>query len=155
MTVPLTRVAFQQLIDEDIEVMKNMRELFVNCSGRLEWEHIIAVLEATPDRVYGKKEDTTVAQYRKKPIVIDAFQMTKERRRNNLDWPDWLHRAWNTDGGEGSLNIDEDDPKRERLVIFTKEGVYRVKWNAWIIQGIQGELYPCEPDIFEATYEAL
>lgn len=96
-----------------------------------------------------------MAQYRKRPIVVDAFQMTHRHRWDNLNWPDWLNRAWQMDGGESSLNIDADDPKCERLVIFTKEGVYRLKWNDWIIKGIQGELYPCKPDIFETTYDKV
>ena len=41
----------------------------------------------------------------------------------------------------------------DRLVIQTLEGVLTVSWNDYIIQGVQGELYPCKPDIFEATYE--
>ena len=81
--------------------------------------------------------------------------MTKERRWTNVDWPDWLHRAWQMDGGESSLDIDADDPKRERLVLGTLEGVHRVEWNDWIIQGVKDELYPCEPDIFERTYEPV
>ena len=34
-------------------------------------------------------------KYRKKPIVIEAFQMTKERRQDNSEWPSWLNEAWN------------------------------------------------------------
>ncbi len=93
-------------------------------------------------------------KYRKKPIVIEAFHMTEERRNSNVDWPEWLHKAWNTEG-EGSLFPDTDDPNLYHLCIGTLEGVYRVQWNDWIIQGIKGELYPCKPDIFEATYEAV
>lgn len=93
-------------------------------------------------------------KYRKKPVVIQAFQMTKEQRWDNSEWPHWLHKAWNTKG-EGALFINPDDPKRERLVIGTLEGVHRVEWNDWIIKGIKGELYACKPDIFDATYEAV
>ena len=96
-----------------------------------------------------------MAKYRKKPVVIEAFQMTEARRRDNSEWPFWLNMAWNTDPGEGALGIDPDDPKRNRLVIGTKEGVYRVAWDDYIIQGIQGELYPCKPDIFKATYDLV
>lgn len=96
-----------------------------------------------------------MTQYRKKPIVIEAFQMTKERRWDNKDWPNWLNLAWQKDPGEGSLYIDEDDPERERLALGTLEGVHRVSWGDWIIQGIKGELYCCKRDIFEATYEAV
>ena len=98
---------------------------------------------------------TTAARYRKKPIVIEAFQMTLTRRWDNSEWPSWLSEAWNMDIGEGAMWIDPDDSARERLVLGTKEGVHRVSWNDWIIRGIQGELYACKPDIFEATYEPV
>ena len=94
-------------------------------------------------------------QFRKKPVVIEAFQMTRERRHDNSEWPNWLHEAWNREPGEGALFVDADDENRERLVIGTLEGVHRVEWNDWIIRGIKGELYPCKPDIFEATYDAF
>ena len=94
-------------------------------------------------------------EFRKKPIIIQAFQMTEERRNDNRDWPEWLNYAWNKNEGEQcAVLIDSDDPDRQRLVIWTLEGVQRVEWNDWIIQGVKGELYPCKPDIFEATYES-
>ena len=93
--------------------------------------------------------------YRKKPVVIEAFQMTKERRWDNSEWPEFLHLAWNKDHSEGALWIDNDDPKREKLVCGTLEGVHRIAWDDWLIQGVKGEIYPCKPDIFEMTYEAI
>jgi hypothetical protein len=33
-------------------------------------------------------------KFRKKPLVIEAFQITEERRASNADWPEWMHRAW-------------------------------------------------------------
>jgi hypothetical protein len=38
--------------------------------------------------------------------------------------------------------------------MLSVEGIHRVSWGDWIIRGVKGELYPCKPDIFEATYEA-
>jgi len=94
-------------------------------------------------------------RYRKKPIVVEAFQMTEERRWDHSEWPEWLHMAWNTEG-EGSLFIDPDQKPLVMLTIGTLEGgVYRVSWGDWIIRGVHGELYPCKPDIFEATYEPI
>lgn len=93
-------------------------------------------------------------KFRKKPVVIEAFQMTQASRNDNRDWPEWLNRAWNSEG-EGSVLIDETDQERQRLVVWTKEGAMRIDWGDWIIQGVKGELYPCKPDIFEATYEPL
>lgn len=97
-------------------------------------------------------------KYRKKPVVIEAFQMTKERRRDNSEWPNWLNEAWNKDFHEPSAVSCEDFPNsrgKDRLVINTLEGQHTVSWGDYIIQGVQGELYPCKPDIFEATYERV
>lgn len=91
--------------------------------------------------------------YRKKPVVIEAFQMTEARRSNDSDWPIWLIKAWDTEG-VGGLSPDSDTDGKT-LVIGTLEGVHKVTPNDWIIQGIKGELYPCKPDIFEATYEEV
>lgn len=79
--------------------------------------------------------------------------MTKERRYDSSEWPNWLHAAWQKDHGENSLWIDLDDPKGEKLVCGTLEGVHRIEWGDYIIQGVKGEIYPCKPDIFDMTYE--
>lgn len=93
-----------------------------------------------------------MARYRKKPVVIEAFQMTEERREDNSEWPNWLHEAWNKDEGEkGRLTVRNKG--YPYLAIETLEGVMDIDWDDWIIQGVKGELYPCKPDIFEATYE--
>lgn len=94
-------------------------------------------------------------KYMKKPVVIEAFQMTKERRWNNQDWPDWAHKAWNKEPGEGGIWISSNDPKKEHLLCGTLEGAHRIDWDDFIIQGIKGEIYPCKPDIFELTYEEV
>ena len=96
-----------------------------------------------------------MAKYRKKPVTIEAFQMTEARRWDNSEWPEWMNKAWNMEPGEGALFIDADDPKRKRLVIGTLEGVYRISWDDWIIQGIKGEIYACREDIFAATYDLV
>ena len=97
-------------------------------------------------------------KYRKKPIVIEAFQMTKERRQDNSEWPDWLNQAWNKAWPELGAVSCEDYPNsngKDRLVISTLEGVLYCGWNDYIIQGVKGELYACKPDIFEQTYEPV
>lgn len=82
-------------------------------------------------------------QYRKKPVVIEAFRFGMDA------WPQWarLNPGISQYGGE----------KRENnwLKITTPEGTLRAEWGDWIIRGIAGELYPCKPDIFAATYEAV
>lgn len=96
-----------------------------------------------------------MSKFRKKPVVIEAFQMTEESRHDNRDWPEWLNEAWQREPGEGALFIDATDDMRQRLAIGTTEGVMRVAWDDWIIRGVKGEIYPCKPDIFLATYEPV
>lgn len=96
--------------------------------------------------------------WRKKPVVVQAFQMTRERRQDNADWPEWLHRAWNMESTErGALWTENEGISRTTndslLRIFTLEGVHVVDWNDYIIRGLKGEIYPCKPDIFLASYE--
>jgi len=73
----------------------------------------------------------------------------------------WLHEAWQRDPGEGAVWIDPDAPIAEgrqsadALVCGTLEGVHKIDFNDWIIQGVKKELYPCKLDIFELTYESV
>lgn len=95
-------------------------------------------------------------KYRKKPVVIEAFQMTKERRITNAEWPKWMHKAWNEGRGRTSaLYPTEEGTSEGTLSIGTLEGQHLVAWGDFIIQGVNGELYPCKPDIFEKTYEPV
>jgi hypothetical protein len=97
-------------------------------------------------------------KFRKKPVEIEAFQMTKECRKDNSKWPEWLNRAWQEDHYSQGAVWPSDYPNSDgtdRLCIGTLEGVYEVSWNDWIIQGVKGELYACKPDIFEETYELV
>jgi hypothetical protein len=89
-------------------------------------------------------------KYRKKPVVIEAFQMTAQRKWDNSEWPNWLHEAWQKEYcTPGSLYRNP----RGRMLIGTLEGSLEVSNDDWIIRGVQGEIYPCKPDIFAATYE--
>jgi hypothetical protein len=97
-------------------------------------------------------------KYRKKPIVIEAFQMTEARRSNNTDWPEWLNYAWNKEISEVGSVSPKDFPNStgtDKLCVQTLEGPLNVDWDDYIIRGIQGELYPCKPDIFESTYDPV
>lgn len=100
-------------------------------------------------------EGIAVLKFSKKPVVIEAFQMTQERRMDNREWPEWLNEAWNKNEGEpGALfRQNMDAPLPDVLCIQTLEGAHLVSWGDWIIRGVQGELYSCKPDIFELTYE--
>ena len=84
-------------------------------------------------------------RYRKKPVVIEAWQY-KPARSN---WPHWLSAAV-ADGKVWMQGGDEP-----YLTIQTLEGEMRAVGGDWIVRGVKGELYPCKPDIFAATYEAV
>jgi hypothetical protein len=56
---------------------------------------------------------------------------------------------------DGSALLGGETSETIGLVIPTLEGVMLARQNDWIIKGVQGELYPCKPDIFEQTYEVV
>ena len=94
-------------------------------------------------------------RFRKKLVVIEAFQMTQKRRTDNSEWPEWLNRAWNKDrGAPGAVYPLVKGDGMCQLVIGTLEGEHLVSWGDFIIQSVQGELYPCKPQIFADTYES-
>ena len=92
-------------------------------------------------------------KYRKKPVVIDAFQMTEERYLDNSEWPEWLNKAWNKYEDESGCVYYLYGG--QELWINTFEGPIKISYRDYIIQGVAGELYPCKPDIFEATHEVV
>ena len=81
--------------------------------------------------------------FRKKPVDIEAEQFTEE----NAD------RAFNFIRCNCYPDRDESDAIIMR--IQTLEGVMTAQLGDWIIKGVQGEFYPCKPDIFAATYEPV
>ena len=92
----------------------------------------------------------------KKPIIVEAFQMTLARRASNAEWPNWLHMAWQKERDEaGSLHPTVEGTSEGTLSITTLEGEHLVSWGDWIIKGIAGEIYPCKPEIFHATYDPI
>lgn len=80
-----------------------------------------------------------MAKFRKKPVVIEAVQFHVAADV----WPD------------GVLPPDEGEMGFGYGYIQTLEGRMMVSDGDWVITGVKGEKYPCKPDIFEATYEAV
>jgi len=86
-------------------------------------------------------------KYRKKPVVIEAQQLTRNFIEVTIDWI-------KSNGGDvGNYNLGEFQEDSCYLEIKTLEGVMRADEDDWILHGVKGEFYPCKPDIFEATYE--
>lgn len=93
-------------------------------------------------------------KFRKKPVVIEAVLYEGGNDRDGYRFaemqPDWLSSAFRKEPAEvGSIRRGIDGS----LYINTLEGTHRAHQGDWIIQGVQGELYPCKPDIFAETYE--
>jgi hypothetical protein len=125
-----------------------------------------------------------VSKFRKKPVVIDAVQFTGGEP-NGRDLILWMtgNTATTIKRMVAGVNLDKSeaimlrlgrhtwlahqdevrvsngeicqmlDP--EHVVIPTLEGEMRASVGDWIIRGVQGELYPCKPDIFAATYDVV
>ena len=87
-------------------------------------------------------------KYRKKPVVIEAFMFGLEVP------PKWFEESQAVSYGPG-INQTNGDGMPEDAFIETLEGKLRVQHYDWVIRGVKGELYPCKPDIFEMTYEAV
>lgn len=97
-------------------------------------------------------------KYRKKSVVIEAFQYDGDLKGSDGKYyvPDWAVKAFR----EGVMYYDTLSDKTSaiftgplELFIKTLEGNHHVSVGDYVIQGVQGELYPCKPDIFLATYE--
>lgn len=87
---------------------------------------------------------TDVRAFRKKPVVVEAWRFMGELR---VGVPEWLINYRHD--GKRVVAVVRDS----KLLIPTLEGVMVADEGDWIIQGVKGELYPCKPDIFAATYE--
>lgn len=85
-------------------------------------------------------------RYRKKPVEVEAMQFSGE---NGLAIVSWATRFSIADPDPISIGLDG------YLYIETLEGRMRVSPLDWVIKGVQGEFYPCKPDIFEATYDVV
>ena len=101
-------------------------------------------------------------KYRKRPVVIEAFQYDGDMINSSGKpyVPEWAISAVNNntmyyDGSELFIPTLEGDHHVTVLFIHTLEGDHHVTVGDYVIQGINGELYPCKPDIFEKTYEAV
>ena len=87
-----------------------------------------------------------MGKYRKKPVVIEAVQLSIN---NHHELSIWI--------ASSGYNVRHASRPPLRavsgLIIETLEGDMTADYGDWIIKGVNGEFYPCKPDIFEKTYE--
>ena len=95
-----------------------------------------------------------MTKYRTKPVLIEAFIMGFD------DYPVWFTEQVN----KNNITLpNKGDPKQltyhscslKYCTIKTIDGEMKGDYGDYIIKGIQGEVYPCKPDIFEQTYELI
>jgi hypothetical protein len=100
-------------------------------------------------------------KYRKKPVVIEARQLSGGNGACHEVYL-WIEEHIGTAQTPGFESDDDPrpidkgvsiDPADGKLVIRTLEGDMKAEFGDWIIKGVQGEFYPCKPDIFAKTYE--
>lgn len=96
-----------------------------------------------------------MAKYRKKPVVIEAFQYDGDLKDRDGSWyvPAWAVEAY--EKGVMYYSSESCGAPPCELFIETLEGIHHVSIGDYVIQGVNGELYPCKPDIFEKTYESI
>ncbi len=84
-------------------------------------------------------------KYRKKPVVVEAWQYLGDGFQAAA--PSWVLDYRSADGIQ--IRLQQDNT----LTVPTLEGNHTASINDWLIRGVKGEVYPCKPDIFEATYD--
>ena len=95
---------------------------------------------------------------RKKPVVVEAmlYDGTPEQKMEVYRW------IW--DSTQGSYDFQNTtrpksgvtiNPSEGTMLIMTLEGEMKVSHGDYVIRGVNGEFYPCKPDIFKSTYETV
>jgi hypothetical protein len=93
-----------------------------------------------------------MTKFRKKPVVIEATRWFKQGDHENVKSRGMVPEHFNHKCTKcGCYTEDHGDIK----TLEGKGGAQEVCPGDWIITGVQGENYPCKPDIFSATYEAV
>lgn len=87
-----------------------------------------------------------MAKYRKIPVVIEAVQWTGDNIKEIYDF---------TLNDKNNRSITITDNPEKAIYIETLEGTMKASEGDYIIKGVQGEIYPCKPNIFEQTYEEV
>ena len=95
-----------------------------------------------------------MTKFRKKPVVIEAFKL------GHHPMPGWFMDRVSANTvvlHKGGKVLADGDNGRDSVnaTIVTLEGAMAASDGDWIIKGVQGELYPCKPDIFAATYDLV
>lgn len=94
-----------------------------------------------------------MSEYRKRPVVVEAVPCRQLIHAFARDWkalPDWAADAY-----ENGVIVAISEQHGGHLTIKTLEGDHLARAGDMVIRGVAGEIYPCKPDIFAATYEQV
>ena len=92
-------------------------------------------------------------KYRKKPVVIEAIRYTSG---NYLEIKNFVGESLKMEVIREAEHTEQGEiPMWVELKIKTLEGDMLVNGGDYVIRGVNGEFYPCKPDIFEKTYEKV
>lgn len=94
-----------------------------------------------------KTEKSSVKKYRKKPVKVEVWLFNRE----NLETVE----SWVRKYSDKMTLFSQYGGEKIWIEIKTLEGVMKASEGDYIIKGINGELYPCKPDIFIKTYEEV
>jgi len=100
--------------------------------------------------VLTKRGEVNMELYCKKPVVVEAIQWTGDNLKEIISFT-----GLNDSAKRWTWEEYEQVVAKEGLKIFTLEGSLIAPIGWWIIKGIKGEFYPCDPDIFEMTYKKV
>jgi len=89
-------------------------------------------------------------KFRKIPVVIEAVQWNGQNLKEIIDFTGLNETAQKWDWEEFEQVVKQDG-----LKIFTLEGTMMANVGDYVIRGVQGEFYPCKPEIFKQTYEQV
>lgn len=96
----------------------------------------------------------SIQTFRKKPVTIKAIKYTGDNLKEVINFTgkhprfsEWF-KSWED---------YENHVKNDNMIfkILTLEGTHNAQVGDWIIRGVNGEHYPCKPDIFDKTYEEV
>ena len=128
-----------------IEKVNKLRMKFTNMDDT---EDYFEVFNRIEDNIPDAKNGGGKMKYRKKPVVIEAIKYERKHMGRALNF-------CNKFEGNPHGNKLRYNPHDNEYYVDTLEGCMKVTEGDYIIKGVNGEFYPCKPDIFEKTYEKV
>ena len=92
-----------------------------------------------------------MAKYKRRPIEVEAFHIESRYSEPGADWPEWLHKAWNTEAFQPGRFWNCDG----HMWLSAPEGDLEVLLNDWIVLEESGDLCLYSPDAFAKWFTTV